>query len=181
MKIILALGWYFPDALGGTEVYVNGLAQRLKKRGHQVSVVAPLRGIEESREYEHEDIPVFRYPLRGSSATSDECQIRMRARGSEVLLEWLAKQRPDLLHVHTLLPGISVYEIEAARALGIRVVATNHLGDLGYNCLRGTLMHWGQQLCDGRGEVLKCAACSLHAAGMPRAMTYPAAALSALV
>ena len=181
MKIILALGWYFPDALGGTEVYVNGLAQRLKKRGHQVSVVAPLRGIEESREYQHEGIPVFRYLLRGSSATRDECQIRMPARGSEVLLEWLAKQRPDLLHVHTLLPGISVYEIEAARAMGIRVVATNHLGDLGYNCQRGTLMRWGQQLCDGKVEVLKCAACSLHAAGMPRAMTYPAAALSALV
>src|ERR1035441_3164225 len=102
MKIILALGWYFPDALGGTEVYVNGLAQRLKKRGHEVSVAAPLRGIEESREYEHEGIPVFRYPLRGTSATRDECQTRVATRGSEVLLAWLAEQRPDFLHVHTL-------------------------------------------------------------------------------
>lgn len=181
MKIVHALGWYFPDAIGGTEVYVNGLAQRLKKRGHQVSVAAPLRGIEETREYEHEGIPVFRYPLRGSSATRDECQIRVPARGSEVLLAWLAKQDPDLLHVHSLLPGISVFEIEAARAMGIRVVATNHLGDLGYNCQRGTLMHWGQELCDGKVGVLKCAACSLHAAGMPRAITYPAAALSTLI
>jgi glycosyltransferase involved in cell wall biosynthesis len=181
MKIVHALGWYFPDALGGTEVYVNGLAQRLKKCGHQVAIAAPLRGLEKSREYEHEGIPVFRYPLRGSSATRDECQIRVPVCGSEILLAWLAKQAPDLLHVHSLLPGISIYEIEAARAMGIRVVVTNHLPDLGYICQRGTLMRWGQKLCDGKVGVLKCSACSLHAAGMPRAISYPAAALSALI
>ncbi len=181
MKIVHALGWYFPDTVGGTEVYVNGLAQQLKKRGHQVSVAAPLRGIEESREYEHEGIPVFRYPLLGIRATRDECQIRVPARGSEILLAWLARQDPDLLHVHSFVPGISVHEIEAARTLGIRVIAANHLGDLGYNCQRGTLMRWGQELCDGKVSVLKCAACSLHAAGMPQAMTYPVAALSALI
>ncbi len=181
MKIVLALGWYFPESLGGTEVYVNGLAQRLKKRAHQVSVAAPLRGIKESQNYEHEGVPVFRYPLRGSSATRDECQVRGSARGSELLLEWLVEQRPNILHVHTLLPGITVYEIEAARALGIRVIATNHLGDLGYNCQRGTLMRWGRELCDGEVQVPKCTACSLQAAGMPRALAYPAAAVSALV
>ncbi len=181
MKIAHALGWYFPESIAGTEVYVNGLAQRLKKRGHEVHVTAPLRGLEDSREYEHEGIPVFRYPLRGAAATRDECQTRESTRGSEVLLAWLAKQRPDLLHVHTLLPGITVYEIEAARAMGIRVVATSHLGSLGYCCQRGTLMRWGQKLCDGQVGAFKCAACSLHAAGMPRALTYPTAALSTLI
>ncbi len=181
MHIVHALGWYFPDALGGTEVYVNGLAQRLKNRGYQVSVAAPLRGIDEPREYDHDNIPVFRYPLHGANAQREECQTRVPARGSEIFLAWLAKQRPDLLHVHTLLPGISVYEIEAVRRMGIRVVATNHLGDLGYNCLRGTLMRWGRHLCDGEVGVLKCAACSLHAAGMPQSLTYPAAAVSGLL
>lgn len=181
MHIVHALGWYFPDALGGTEVYVNGLAQRLKKRGYQVSVAAPLRGIDEPREYDHETVPVFRYPLRGANARREECQARVPTRGSEIFLAWLAQQRPDLLHVHTLLPGISVHEIEAVRSMGIRVVATAHLGDLGYNCLRGTLMRWGRHLCDGEVGVLKCAACSLHAAGMPQALTYPAAAVSGLL
>jgi glycosyltransferase involved in cell wall biosynthesis len=85
-----------------------------------------------------------------------------------------------LLHVHALSPGIGVYEIEAARAMGIRVIVTSHLSDLGYNCMRGTLMHWGRKLCDGRVRVLKCAACSLHGSGMPQVFTYPAAALGAL-
>lgn len=181
MHIVHALGWYFPEALGGTEVYVNGLAQRLKQRGHRVSIAAPLRGIDATREYEHEGIAVFRYPLFGAQAGRDECQARVPARGAELLVAWLARQRPDLLHVHTLLPGISVHEIEAARGMGIRVVATCHLGDLGYNCLRGTLMRWGQRLCDGEVRVQKCAACSLQAAGMPRALTYPVAALSSWV
>jgi glycosyltransferase involved in cell wall biosynthesis len=181
MKIVLALAWYFPEALGGVEVYVNGLAQRLKRRGHDVSVTAPARGSSESREYEHDGIRVFRYPLQGRSATRDECQSRVSASGSEILLARLAQQRPDLLHVHALAPGIAVYEIEAARAMGIPVVLTSHLGDLGYGCLRGTLMHWGRELCDGKASTLKCTACSLHALGMPRALTYPAAALSAAI
>ena len=79
MKIVHALAWYFPEALGGAEIYVNGLAQRLKRRGHDVSVTAPSRGDGETREYEHEGIPVFRYPLRGRSATRDECQSRVSA------------------------------------------------------------------------------------------------------
>jgi len=178
MKIVHALAWYFPEAIGGAEIYVNGLAQRLKNRGHDVSVSAPCRGIGEVREYEHDGISVFRYPLHGASATRDECQSRVSARGSEALLAWLTQQRVDLLHVHALSPGISVYEIEAARALEVRVIVTSHLGDLGYNCYRGTLMRWGQELCDGRVRTLKCAACSLHASGMPRVLTYPAAFLS---
>jgi len=181
MKIVLALAWYFPEAIGGAEIYVNGLAQRLKKRGHDVSITAPCRGNAGSHEYEHDGIPVFRYPLRGDRATRDECQSRVSASGSQILLAHLARLRPDLLHVHALAPGIAVYEIEAARAMGIPVVLTSHLSDLGYGCLRGTLMHWGRELCDGKVRVLKCAACSLHASGMPRALTYPAAALSAVV
>jgi glycosyltransferase involved in cell wall biosynthesis len=181
MKIVLALGWYFPEALGGTEVYVNGLAQRLAKRGHQVSVVAPLRGLAEPREYQHDGIRVFRFPLIGSAPTRDECQTRVSARGSEFLREWLAKESPDLLHVHTLLPGLSVFELEAARAMGARIVMTSHLPDLGYICQRGTLMRWGRKLCDGKVGVLKCSACSLHSVGVPLPLAYPAAAISALI
>jgi glycosyltransferase involved in cell wall biosynthesis len=181
MKIVHALAWYFPEHIGGAEIYVNGLAQRLKKRGHYVSVTAPSRGEDGSREYEHEGIPVFRYPLRGARANRDESQSRVPASGSEILLARLAQNPPDLLHVHALAPGIAVYEIEAVRAMGIPVIVTSHLGDLGYGCLRGTLMHWGRELCDGKVRVLKCTACSLHASGMPRAFTYPAAALSAAI
>ena len=29
MKVVQALGWYFPESSGGTEVYVSGLARGL--------------------------------------------------------------------------------------------------------------------------------------------------------
>ena len=44
MRLLHALGWYFPDNTGGTEVYVQGLAQTLAQRGHDVIVVAPRCG-----------------------------------------------------------------------------------------------------------------------------------------
>lgn len=175
MKIILALGWYFPDAFGGTELYVDGLAQRLKSRGHELTVVAPLRGAESPRNYEHQKIPVFRYPQPSEDSSRDECQTRVPSRGSEVLLRWLAAQRPDILHLNTIVPSLSIFEVEAARSLGIRVIATCHLGDLGYLCQRGTLMRWGSEICDGKVKAIKCAGCGLHAGGVPRILATPIA------
>ena len=41
MKIVHLLGWYFPDSVGGTEVYVEGLCRRLRAAGHDVLIAAP--------------------------------------------------------------------------------------------------------------------------------------------
>ena len=41
MKIVHLLGWYFPDSVGGTEVYVEGLCRRLRAAGHEVLIAAP--------------------------------------------------------------------------------------------------------------------------------------------
>ena len=49
---------FFPDACGGTEVYVRGLAQRLASRGYLSAVAAP--GVEPS-EYVNDGLPVYRF------------------------------------------------------------------------------------------------------------------------
>src|SRR5271155_669689 len=165
MKIVHALGWYFPESVGGTAGYVNGLAQRQRRFGHCVAVTAPQRMMGENRAYEHEGVPVFRYELRGEQPTRDECQARVPANGGEILLNWLRRERPDLLHVHTLTPSLNVLEFESIRALGIRLVLTNHMPSLGYLCHRGTLMRWDQVPCDGQVRTLRCSACCLNAAG----------------
>ena len=41
MKIAHAVGWYYPESLGGTEVYVAGLCRRLRRAGHEVCVAVP--------------------------------------------------------------------------------------------------------------------------------------------
>ena len=180
MKIVHALGWYFPESLGGTEVYVAGLVRRLRYAGHEVLVAAPLRGLQSTQTYEHDSVTVFRYPTPGDP-TREECQSRVPARGAEHFNKWLASQRPDVLHVHTLSTGLGVFELEAAKDLGIRIVVTNHLGSIGYTCQRGTLMHWGETVCDGICVPSRCGACVLQNRGMPKYVAFAIAGVSTLM
>lgn len=180
MKIVHALGWYFPGSLGGTEVYVAGLVQRLLCAGYEVAVAAPLRGLQGTQTYEHDSVPVFRYPVP-RDPMREECQSRVPARGAEQFTKWLASQRPDVLHVHTLSTGLGVSELEAAKDLGIRVVVTNHLGSIGYTCLRGTLMLWSETVCDGICVPLRCSACVLQDGGMPKYVALAMASVSTLM
>ena len=179
MKILHALGWYFPKTLGGTEIYVKALAERQRAFEHQVGVAAPSPGSTRAELSEYEGIPVLRYPTP-SEPTRDEAQGRIAARGSEVFRDYLDTWRPDILHVHTFTTGLGIYELEAARDLGIRIVATNHLASVGYLCQRGTLMRWGEYPCDGVVAQVKCAACQLQEGGLPKLAAWALAATGRL-
>jgi len=176
MKILHALGWYFPKNLGGTEIYVKALAERQRSLEHQVHVAVPSPGSTRAELLEYEGIPVLRYPTP-SEPTRNEAQGRIAARGSEVFRDYLDTWRPDVLHVHTFTTGLGVHELERARELDIKTVATNHLGSVGFLCQRGTLMRWGEYPCDGLVEELKCAACELQHRGLPKSLAWTASYL----
>jgi glycosyltransferase involved in cell wall biosynthesis len=165
MKIAHLLGWYFPDSVGGTEVYVEGLCRRLVKAGHLVRIAAPTTDPSLAREYRHEGVPVFRFRIP-SSPTRDEAYQRVPVRGADTFYAWLAAERPDVLHVHSFTTGIGLPEIREAVRLGIRVIATCHLPGLGYMCRTGELMQWGRTPCDGIVIPSKCSACSLTRLGL---------------
>ena len=148
MKIVHLLGWYFPDSVGGTEVYVEGLCRRFRDAGHHVLVAAPDARRALPEHYEHDGVPIFRYPIP-SEPTRDEAFHRTTARGAERLHRFLADERPDVLHLHSFTIGVGLPEIRAAAGLGIRVVVTCHLPGFGYMCRSGELMQWGRQPCDG--------------------------------
>ena len=59
------------------------------------------------------------------------------------LFRWLADERPDVLHVHSIKTGTGLPEFREARRLGIRIIATCHLPSLGYLCRTGELMEAG--------------------------------------
>ncbi len=166
MKIVQAVGWYYPVTTGGTEAYVAGLTSRLRRLGHDVEIVLPDPAIDSVRRHTHDGAVVHRFPI-ACPLTRLEAQGRTRVRGSEWFHEWIGGQRPDVVHFHTLVPGLEIPEIEAARASGARVIATTHASSLGHICARGTMMRWGQALCDGLAEVRKCAACDLQKRGLP--------------
>jgi glycosyltransferase involved in cell wall biosynthesis len=167
MRIVQAVGWYFPDRLGGTEVYVAALAERLLRLRHHVEIAAPDPGGSTPRHYEHEGVSVHRYPIR-LPLTREEAQGRAVVPGGEWFHEWLRATRPDVVHFHTLVPGLELAEVKAAKAAGARVIATTHSSSLGYICARGTMMRWGEALCDGLAEPRKCAACDLQKRGLPK-------------
>src|ERR1039458_769663 len=168
MRIIQALGWYFPESIGGTEVYVQGLSARLTDTGHEVFIAAPDAGAESEREYEHKGLRVYRYPIP-DRPSREECQGLVSVRGAERFRKWMDVLQPNVVHFHTFVTGMGVWELEAARATGARVVVTSHTSSLGYICQRGTMMRWGTYLCDGICRPAKCAACALQSRGMPRA------------
>jgi glycosyltransferase involved in cell wall biosynthesis len=166
VRIIQAVGWYFPDRLGGTEVYVAGLCRRLRAAGQDVLVAAPDPGALHERQYEYEGVPVYRYPIP-AKPTRAEGQGLMPVRGTERFHRWLAAERPDVVHAHTFVTGLGLAELGAAKEAGARVIVTMHSASLGWICQRGTMMRWGRQLCDGLCRPTKCASCALEHSGVP--------------
>ena len=164
MKIIQAVGWFYPDSIGGTEVYVAALASQLRACGHDVIVAAPEPGARAPREYDFDGFRVFRYPVP-EFATREEAQGDVVVRGAEHLHRFFADTKADVVHVHTFVTGLGLAEVLAARRAGSRVIATTHSSSLGFLCQRGTLMWHGREICDGIVEVQKCAACELEHRG----------------
>lgn len=176
VKIVHALGWYFPESLGGTEVYVEGLSQRLRAAGYLVSVAAPDSACTDERRYDHGGVPVYRYPIP-DSPTRAECQNGTPVRGAERFHAWLKAEQPDVVHLHSFVTGLGLTEMRVAKSAGARVVVTNHLPSLGFICQRGTLMRWGERLCDGVCQTVKCAACELQQRGMAKPVAWAVGSL----
>jgi glycosyltransferase involved in cell wall biosynthesis len=169
MKIVQAVGWYHPDSLGGTEIYVSSLARQLRGCGHQVVVAAPDTTITAPRVYEHDGCEVFRYPIP-ANPTRGEAQGDGVVRGATHFHRWLADVRADVVHFHTFVTGLGLSEVLAAQDAGSRVIVTTHASSLGFMCQRGTLMWQGRALCSGIVDVGRCAACELDHRGAPAAV-----------
>jgi glycosyltransferase involved in cell wall biosynthesis len=180
VKIAHLVGWYFPDSVGGTEIYVEGLCRRLRDAGHEVIVAAPDAQHVMPTQYAHDDVPVFRYQI-ATPASRDEVRHRVAVRGAEGLYQFLDEERPDVLHLHSFTTGAGLAEIREATRRRIRVIATCHLPGLGYMCRSGELMQWGTEPCDGIVFPSKCAACNLTRLGLAKPLARIVAATPLLL
>jgi glycosyltransferase involved in cell wall biosynthesis len=167
LKILQVLGWYHPENLGGTEVYVSALSKRLVSQGHEVLIAAPRPGAKVEDSYEHDGLSVYRYPTP-SRPTRSEAQGVGIIRGGERFHRRMREFRPDVVHFHNLVTGIGLTELRAAKDTGAKVILTSHASRLGFICQRGTLMQWGEFPCDGLLEIMKCGACELQNRGLSK-------------
>ncbi|MEI8175379.1 MAG: glycosyltransferase, partial [Candidatus Omnitrophota bacterium] len=172
MKIMHLPFCFYPDVVGGTEVYVELLARYLRAAGHEAVIVAPGRA---NSRYDHNGLTVYRYALSEGTCAIEELYGEGDIAAAGEFANILERERPDIVHMHAFTRGVSLRCARAAKKAGIPVVVTYHTPTV--SCQRGTLMRWGRTVCDGRLTVTRCTACTLHGLGVPQAL----AALLALV
>ena len=165
LKVIHALGWYFPESSGGTEVYVDGLAKHLIACGVDSSIVAA-DGDGPARDYRWNGVPVHRYAV--PEPTREEIAgAHPHARFAE-FEEWLRSQEVDVYHQHSWTRGCGFGHLKVAKRLGLQTVVTVHVP--GLICLRGTMMLDGKGPCDGKVDVERCTRCWGESRGIPSAL-----------
>ncbi len=168
MKIIHVPFCFYPDPVGGTEVYVEALARHLQEWGLEPIVASPA---ETNRSYVHNGLRVRRFAA--SDRLSDIRQLY--GEGDPVAVAEFTKllhdEKPDLVHLHSATPAVSLRLVRVVKQRRIPIVYTYHTPTA--SCQRGTLMRWGTQICDGKLDVQRCSSCTLHELGVPR----PAAVL----
>lgn len=170
--IALVTGFYYPDSTGGTEAYVQMLADGLVDLGYEVAIAAPAS---EQRRYTHGGHPVFRYP---TDPRPSPAQLQRRAAPTHlgVFTDWLDEVAPDVVHMHTFNYGCSIYHARSVHERSIPLFFTMHVP--GVTCPRKTLMRWGEVPCDGTFDVHRCGACCLQKEGLPRPFARLAARLT---
>ena len=154
MKVVHVPFGYYPDCVGGTEVYVAALAKHLCELGVENVVSAPGRV---RADYEHDRLRVRRFPV-------NEGRVDLRALYGEgdksAALSFsgiIENERPDIVHLHAFTMGVSLRLLRQAKMRGCRVVFTYHTP--GVSCLRGTLLLQPQTVCDGRLDTRRCSRC----------------------
>jgi glycosyltransferase involved in cell wall biosynthesis len=154
---------YYPDPVGGTEVYVSALASSLSRHGIESVVAAPSSDAASTR-YEHDGVSVYRYP-NDPDGGIEAAYGKPDAIATQAIGEILEEAEPDVVHMHALTSAVSVEALRVARRRGIATVFTYHTPAV--SCIRGTLLRYGSELCDGALIATRCAACMLDNNGVP--------------
>jgi glycosyltransferase involved in cell wall biosynthesis len=176
MKIIQVPFCFYPDAVGGTEVYVAALSRHLQDLGLEVMIAAP-GAVRPS--YRHDGVPVRRF-----SVSADILDLRtLYGEGDTLAQEQFARvldaERPDVVHLHAFAAGVSLRLVREATGRGIAVAFTYHTPTV--TCQRGTLMRWGTDACDGALDLHTCARCTLHGLGLNRPASLALGSLPPIV
>jgi glycosyltransferase involved in cell wall biosynthesis len=164
MKVVHVPFCFYPDPVGGTEIYVEALARSLKPLGVESVIAAPSSG-DEGQPHQSHSLRVRRFAvapesrdiLREVYGAGDPLAA---ARFGRVLDE----ERPDVVHMHAFTRGASLRVLREAKRRRLPVVFTYHTPTV--SCQRGTLLRYGREVCDGALDRRVCARCTLQGLGL---------------
>lgn len=101
MKILLVAHGYPPELIGGTELYVQGLAQALVRAGQEVAVVAgSIEPVSQAGVSRHDDSGIRVHRIHRADLYFDHWQKSFSSRATQMFAAILRAERPDLVHVH---------------------------------------------------------------------------------
>jgi len=134
MKIMFVVSHYYPYT-GGVEYVVKSVAERLVKKGHDVTVLCGESSIDNPKEEWINGVHVFRWPVW---APGDAYHIP-RIRGK--LKSWLlnAVKECDVVHFHSVHSVLTVYSLGVLKNYEVRKVLTPHYHGTGHTTFRSFL------------------------------------------
>jgi glycosyltransferase involved in cell wall biosynthesis len=165
-RVVQATAWFPPHNTGGTEYYLEGLIEALRRRGIESTVLVP-RDSTASERYEHFGTRVETYPVNETPGAGEINEGRAHDRFDDFLAR-LTDHRGAIYHQHAWTRGCGPQHLKAARKAGMRTVVTVHVA--GNICLRGSMLKFGVTACNGRINEQMCGACWAESRGMPSAM-----------
>ena len=169
LRVAHCVGFYLPQNVGGSEVYVHDLTAALSRNAVKSTIVAATnRGFER---YDWEGTPVLRYP-------SHWAEVRENSSGESKFQELIREANPDVFHLHSWTAGAGLRHLSQVAELGIPCVATMHVPSA--LCLRGTMLLNGEGACDGRIDEKRCGQCWAMARGLPGPLAFGLAHLPRL-
>jgi len=166
MKLVEVPFHYYPDAVGGTEVYTASLTRELMRLGMEVEIAAP--GAAEEQ-YVHDGVPVHRFTPRPQVDDLSELYGIGDSVAAEQFRRILDRTQPDLVHLHAMSPAVSLLVVREIKRRDLPVVFTYHIP--GITCPRGTLLRYSRSVCDGVWGLHKCSRCALEAHGLAKPLS----------
>lgn len=167
MRILHLVHQYFPEKVGGTEVYTRSLARQQAAQGHSVAIFAPATMADPTLEPEVEEaVRVYRVGIESRGAAAVFGSTFHHSPLHKAFAYVLQKERPDVVHVQHLM-GLPTSLISQLQTAHIPYAIT--LWDFWWVCANAQLLtNYSQEICDGPRLFINCARCALARLDLPQ-------------
>jgi len=134
MRLLYVAPRYYPH-IGGVEYVVKSVAERLAKRGNEVTVLCGEPGIDSPREEWINNVRVVKWPIWAPGGAYHFPRLTSKLR------DWLlnSKNTYDVIHFHSVHSILTIYCLNLLKSLSVRKVLTPYYHGTGHTTLRRIL------------------------------------------